>query len=137
MSGNPPSRDFTLPNVEGQPPIAADRNAPCPGTVALELVHAPAGRPDHAVHVGRRDQHREDVAQPPHQIVAEFPAVIVFNEAQHASVPDAPNVHIGIYADTVQMSTGGAGGEYRNIDGHLMACVVGECLPTLPYDRAG
>src|SRR5712691_12154165 len=73
--------DFTLPDVKGQPPIAADRNAPRPGAVALELMNAPAGRPGDAAHVGRRDQHREDVAQPPHKIIAEFPAVVVFDEA--------------------------------------------------------
>lgn len=47
-------------------------------------MHTPAGPPDNAVHVGRRDQHREDVAQPPHQIVTEFPVVVVFDDAQQA-----------------------------------------------------
>jgi hypothetical protein len=61
-------------------------------------MHAPAWRPDNAAHVGCRDQHREDVAQPPHQIVAKFPAVVVFDEAQQAPVPDAPNDHAGVYA---------------------------------------
>jgi hypothetical protein len=72
-------------------------------------VHAPAGRPDNAAHVGRRDQHREDIAQPPHQIVAEFPAIVVFDEAQQAPVPDAPNDHAGVYAITVQLSRAGLG----------------------------
>ena len=83
---------------------ALTRNAPRAGAVALELVNAPARRPDNAVHVGRRDQHREDVAQPPHQIITEFPAVVVFDEAQQAPVPDAPNYHAEVYATTVQMS---------------------------------
>jgi len=74
---------------------------------------APGGRHDNTAHVGCRDQHREDVAQPPRQIVAEFPAIVVFDEAQQAPVPDAPNVHIGMYACTVQMSSGGAGADKR------------------------
>src|SRR6202040_3953305 len=98
--------DFTLPDVEGQPPIAAERNAPCAGAVAPQLVNAPAGRPDNAADVGRRDQHREDVAQPPHKVIAEFPAVVVFDEAQQAPMPDAPNDHAGVYAFTVQSSRG-------------------------------
>src|SRR5271165_4104502 len=77
---------------------------PCPGAVALQLMHAPAGWPANAAHVGCRDQHREDVAQPPHEMIAEFPAVVVFDEAQQAPVPDAPNVHAGMYAVTVQLS---------------------------------
>jgi hypothetical protein len=75
--------DFTLPDIKGQPPIAADRNAPRSGAVALQLVRAPAG-PNNAAHVNRGDQRRENVAQPPHKIIAEFPAVVVFDEAQQA-----------------------------------------------------
>jgi hypothetical protein len=67
-------------------------------------MQASAGRPDNAAHVGCRDQHREDVAQPPHKIVAEFPAVVVFDEAQQAPVPDAPNDYVRAYVNTVQMS---------------------------------
>src|SRR5208282_328576 len=69
------------------------RNAPRPGAIAPELVNAPPGRPDNAAHIGCRDQHREDIAQPPHKIVAEFSAVVVFDEAQQTPVPDAPNDH--------------------------------------------
>jgi hypothetical protein len=68
--------------IKGQPPIAADRNAPRSGAVALQLVHAPAG-PNNAAHVGRRDQRRANVAHPPHKIIAEFPAVVVFDEARN------------------------------------------------------
>jgi hypothetical protein len=95
ISDSPPIEiaDFGLLNLKGQPPVAAERNAPRPGAVALELVQAPAGWPCDAAHVGRRNQHREDVAQPPHQIITEFPGIVVFNEAQQASVPDAPNKH--------------------------------------------
>lgn len=95
-----------MSNVSRQ--FAADRNAPRPGAVVLKLMNAPARRPDHAAYVGRRDQHREDVPQPPHQIIAEFPAVVVFDEAQQAPMPDAPNVYAGVYVNTVQMSSHGA-----------------------------
>ena len=64
-----------------------------PARSPFELVNATAGRPGNAANVGRRDQHRENVAQPPDKIVAEFPAV-VFDEAQQASMPDAPNDHL-------------------------------------------
>ena len=76
------------------------------GPVASKLVNAPAGRPDNAAHVGRRDQHRENVAQPPYQIVAKFPAVVVFDQAQQPPVLDAPNDHIRVYANTVHRSSG-------------------------------
>jgi hypothetical protein len=56
----------------------------------------------------RRDQHRENVAQPPHKITAEFPAVVVFDEAQQAPVPDAPDDHTVMYAATVHISSGAA-----------------------------
>jgi len=49
--------DFTLLDLKGQPPIAADRNTPCPGAVAPELVNAPARRRDHAAHIGCCEQH--------------------------------------------------------------------------------
>ena len=96
--------DFALPNVEGQPPIAADRNAPRCGAVALKLVDVLAGRSANAAHVGRCNQHREDAPEPPHKIGAEFPAVVVSDEAQQAPVPDAPNDHAGLYAVTVHLS---------------------------------
>ena len=64
------------------------------GAVAAQLVNAPAGRTNDAVHVGCRDQHSEDVAQPPHQIIAEFPAIVFFDEARQASVPDVSNDHV-------------------------------------------
>jgi hypothetical protein len=79
--------NFAVPNVKGQPPIAADRNAPRPGPVASELVHAPAGRPHNTAHISRRNQYRKDAAQAPHKIIAEFPAVVVFDEAEQAPVP--------------------------------------------------
>ena len=34
-----------------------------------------------------------DVAQPLHKVIAEFPAVVLFDEAQEAPVPDASNDH--------------------------------------------
>jgi len=36
----------------------------------------------------------EAVAQPPHNVIAEFPAVVVLDETQQAPVPDAPNDHV-------------------------------------------
>src|SRR6266851_9728803 len=96
--------DFALPDVKGQPPIAADRNAPRPGALPLELMDAPAGRSSNAVNVGRHDQHRQYVAQALHKIAAQLPAVVVLNEPQQSAMPDAPNVHSGAYADTVQLS---------------------------------
>ena len=110
--------DFTLSDAKGQPPIAADRNAPRSGAVALKLVDVPAGRSANAAHVGRCNQHREDVPQPPYKIGVEFPAVVVFDEAQQAPVPDAPNVHacqgVRLYRASVKLtgtlSEGGKGG---------------------------
>src|SRR5437588_4276950 len=85
--------DFVLSDLKSHPPIATDRNAPCSGAVASELVNTPAGRTNDAAHVGCRDQHREDVAQSLHKVIAEFPAVVLFDEAQEAPVPDASNDH--------------------------------------------
>src|SRR5437764_14951879 len=87
--------DFTLPDIKGQPPIAADRNTPGARAVALQLVHAPAGRPDNAAHVGRRDQDRENVAQPPHKITAELPAVVVLMRRNKPGAGRAPDDHYG------------------------------------------
>ena len=109
--------DFTLSDVKRQPPIAADGDAPSAGAVAFELMHPPARRPDDAAHVGRRDQHREDVAQTPHKIAAEFPAVVVLYEAQQAPVPNAPNDHTGVYAETVQPSSPGANSARAGVTG--------------------
>jgi hypothetical protein len=45
-------------------------------------------------------------AQPPHKVTAELPAVVVFDEAQQAPVPDAPDDHTVMYAPTVRLSSG-------------------------------
>jgi hypothetical protein len=42
--------------------------------------------------------------QPPHKIGAKLPAVVVFDEAQQAPVPDAPNDHGQMYGYTVHLS---------------------------------
>ena len=73
-----------------------------PSRSPLKLVDAPAGRPDHAAHVGRCNQHREDVAQPPRKIGSEPPAVRVFDEAQQARFRDASNdasIHLAMILD--------------------------------------
>ena len=52
--------------------------------------------------VDRRNQHREDVAQPPHKIGSEPPAVRVFDEAQQAPFQDASNdasIHLAMILD--------------------------------------
>ena len=66
-----------------------------------------ARRPGNAGHVGRRDYHCENVTQAADKIGAKLPAVVVFDEAQQASVPDAPNNHTRqVYANTVHFSSG-------------------------------
>ena len=80
-------------DVESQPPIAADRNAPCPGAVALEPMNAPAGRPDNLGHVVGDDQRGEDVAQPLRKVRPKLPAVVVLDEAQKPSMLNAPDPH--------------------------------------------
>ena len=82
--------NFTLPDVEGQPPIAADRNAPRPGAITVKLMNPPAGRPLQGLHVRCRDQRREYPPQALHEVAAQLAAVIVSNEAQQAPVPDTP-----------------------------------------------
>src|SRR4051812_34183794 len=80
--------DFSMFKIEGQPPITADGNRPCPGTVAFKLVNAPTGRANNAAHVGSCDQHGQDVTQPPHEVGPELPAIVVLNEPQKPSVLD-------------------------------------------------
>jgi hypothetical protein len=85
--------DFALPEIEGQPPIAADRNAPRPGAVTLKLMNPPAGRPVQSLYVRRRDQRCQNPPHARHEAAAQLAAVIVSNEAQQAPVPDTPNDH--------------------------------------------
>ena len=85
--------NFSAFEIEGQPPVAAYRNAPCPGALALKLVDAPAGRSHNLGHVGGSNQHGENTAQPLRKIRAKLPAVVIFNEPQKSLVLNAPNYH--------------------------------------------
>ena len=88
--------NFTLPDVEGRPPIAADRNASRSGATTVKLMNPPAGRPLQGLHVRRRNQRREYPPQALHEVAAQIAAVIVSNEAQQAAVADTPNDHSNI-----------------------------------------
>jgi hypothetical protein len=82
-----------LIDVEGEPPVAAYRNTPCPGSVAFKLMNSPAGWADNPVNVGGGNQHRENVAQPSYEVAAKFPAVVVLDEAQKPSMLNTSNNH--------------------------------------------
>jgi hypothetical protein len=77
---------FALSNFDGQPPVAADRNAPSAGAIALKVMHPPPWRPARAFMSCRRD-----APNALHELAAHLATVIVSNEAQQAPVPDAPN----------------------------------------------
>lgn len=83
--------NFTLPEVEGQQPIAAERNAPRRGAITVKLINPPAGRPLQGLHIRRCNQRREYPPQALHEVATQLAAVIVSNEAQQAPVPDTPN----------------------------------------------
>jgi len=85
--------DFALLNVEGDPPIAADGNAPGSGAVALELVNAPSGGTGNRIHVRRRNEHRQNVAEPLHEIGTKLAGIVVLNETQKSSVLNAVDNH--------------------------------------------
>lgn len=85
--------DFLFPYLESEPPVSADGYAPCPGAIALKLMHAPPGRANDTIHVRGGYQHRENVANPPHEFGAEFPAVVVLDKAREPPMPDAPDLH--------------------------------------------
>ena len=53
--------DFILFDLKRDPPVPTDGNAPRPGPVPGKLVHAPAGRALHTVHVLRHDQHGQNL----------------------------------------------------------------------------
>ena len=80
---------------EGQPPIAADRDAPCSGAVAFQLMDAPARRATDLGHVLGDEEHGENIAQPLDQIRGKLSGVVVFDEAQKPAMLNAPNLHLG------------------------------------------
>lgn len=67
-------------DVEGQPPIAANRYAQRAGGVSVKLMNPPAGRAGHTGYVRCGDQYGEDIAQPADEIVAKLPAVVGLDE---------------------------------------------------------
>jgi hypothetical protein len=91
-------------NGEGQPPIAADRDAPCSGAVAFQLMDAPTRWPDNLGYVLGDDQRRENVAQPFCQVWAKLSGVVIFDEAQKPSMLNASDPHAAMYGATVQAS---------------------------------
>ena len=80
---------------EGQPPIAADRDAPCSGAVAFQLMDAPPRRATDLGHVLGDEEHGENMAQPLDQIRGKLSGVVVFDEAQKPAMLNAPNLHLG------------------------------------------
>ena len=67
-------------------------------------MNTPTGWAGNRFHIGGSYQHSENVAQPLDKIRPEFPAVVVFKEAQEAPMPDTPNLHIALYGNAVHMS---------------------------------
>ena len=98
--------DFALPNLKGQPPVAADRNAPYAGAITLQLMNSPARRPLQGLDVRRRNQRGQNPPYALHEVAAHLAAVVVSNEAQQAPMPDIPNDHyIRAYGKTVHLSS--------------------------------
>jgi hypothetical protein len=72
--------DFALFDVEREPPIAADRNAPGSGTIAFKPVNAPSGRTGNRVHIRGSNEHRQYVAEPLYEIRAKLAGIVILNE---------------------------------------------------------
>jgi hypothetical protein len=74
ISDNPPGPgcDLAALDSEGDAPVAGNRNAPGPGAVARELVHAPTGRCAQALDVRSGDEKGQHVADALHEVAAQF-----------------------------------------------------------------
>jgi hypothetical protein len=85
--------DFALFNVEGEPPIATDGNTPGSGPVSLELVSAPSRGTGNRIHVRRRNEHRQNIAQPLHEVGAKPAGIVILEKPQKSSVLNASDRH--------------------------------------------
>src|SRR6185437_5084172 len=87
--------NFTVLDIECDPPVARHRDAPCPFTISDELMDTPTRRPDHTIHILRRNESREDVPHPIHEVAPHPTVIVMFDEPPQASVTDALNPHDG------------------------------------------
>ena len=55
---------------------------------------APAGQSLNAAHVLRRDQGGKYVADPAHEVAADFAVIVVFDQTFQTSVPDTPYIYV-------------------------------------------
>jgi hypothetical protein len=86
-------QDFALLDVERNPPIAADGNAPGSGAVALELVNAPSRRTGNRIHIRGRNEHCQNVAEPLYEISAKLAGIVILNETQKSAMLNASDNH--------------------------------------------
>jgi hypothetical protein len=94
--------DLSVDDIEGDPSVPRNRDAPGPGTVADKPMNPPAGRALNPAHVRCADQHGKDVPHPADQIVPEPPVIVVFDKASQTLMTDAPNLHSEMYGHAVR-----------------------------------
>src|SRR6185312_11300022 len=121
--------DFFLLDFKGQPPVATDRNAPCPGAVAHKLVDAPTRRAMQRLYVARRDHRRKHPSQTRSKIVAQFAAVVVPDKAQQSPVPDTSNNHSKCTLRPYKFQEGGYSAPCRRLAVLLVANVPAPARP--------
>jgi hypothetical protein len=101
---------FACFNVERYAPVAGNRHAPSSGSIAGQLMNAPARWTDNAIHIACRNQCGQDVARPVHHIGPNLARIVSFDETPEATMPDRTYIHSSMYAITVQISSDTLGG---------------------------
>src|SRR6266446_1428720 len=85
--------DCLVFNLKRDPPVTAHRNAPCPSPVPGQLVHTPAWRSLHPVHVRREDQHSHNFTYAIDQITPDASVIVGFNKRPEPSMSHAADMH--------------------------------------------
>lgn len=97
--------DFAASQLEGNPPVAGDRNAPRSRTIAGELVNVPTRRSGKRGSVRRALQRGQYTTNPVHQVWPDLAVVIVLNEALQTPAAGAPDSHVFMYGVTVRAAS--------------------------------
>src|SRR5260370_42150785 len=91
--------DLAAFQLEGDPPVPRDRNAPGSRAVAGKLVNVPTGRSFKRGHVCRRLQRSENAADPVYEVGPDGAVVVVFDEALQAPGTGAADLHPSMYGE--------------------------------------
>jgi hypothetical protein len=65
-------------------PVAAHRNAPGSGAVALKLMHPPTGRGPDRLYISGDNERRDNIAEPLGKVRAQLGAVAIFGSGAKA-----------------------------------------------------